>query len=431
MSCFDFSLRVSATRPWPLPLFSISSFYPIPWPQHVLPSYSTTPTVSHMASSTTTQMPLELVLSFLDAACSGADHATYTDLLMACSLVCRAWSTSAQRLLFSQVTLRNQRSFELFMNAVDRSTRHGIILGDVVKRLRVVLDHNQPSSLHHHSFALAVNACPNLSELQISLYGCAEPGQDIVGIPDVSRLRRTAPSFDDQTLFLLKSGPKIAHLHFDNWSENQQSIFQLLDIWPSLQYLSIGGTSPQHLQDSPPPFSCSLRGLRLNFQTTPSVDFLKWLLHNSTDSLQNLHFQRDPSFEGFEYLVDTHESTLQSISLPAFGSPDFAATITKCSHLRELRTENPACPPGLYKHLPKQIEHLAFGIDRDTSLNALVDVVKTSDTLKAVDVQVWESGPSHPLLAPLRIACSYRGIELNITKDLRVFRCMNATKVIV
>jgi len=370
---------------------------------------------------------MELVLETLDAAREDFDDDSYVQLLMSCSLVCRAWSTPAQKILFSKVTLRNQRSFQLFMNAVDPATPHGGILGDVVKRLRVVLDHNQPSGLHQHSFALAVNACPNVSELEISLYGCAEPGQDIVGAPDVSRLRRAAPSFDEQTVSLLRSGPKVDHLHFNNWSDNQQSLFQLLDIWPSLKFLSIGGTSLQHLQDSPLPYPGALKGLSLNIQTTPSVDVLKWLLHNSAHSLRVLHLQRDLPTDALEYMVQAHGSRLHVISLPGFGSSEVPSLLTKCEHLRELRTENPALSQSIYKNFPASIERLAFGVDRETSLSSIIDIVKTSDVLKSLDIQLWANGHSNALLSSLKIACAYRGIEMNTTSDLRVFRALDLT----
>ncbi|KAF4622876.1 hypothetical protein D9613_002277 [Agrocybe pediades] len=423
MSFFDFSLQLSAARPWSFPLSSIprvfsnvSSF-----------NSSTIPSSPSVTSMHPSHIPMELVLEFLDAARDDFDNDAYVQLLMSCSLVCRAWSTPAQKILFSNVTLRSQRSFQLFMNAVDPSTPHGGVLGNVVKRLRVVLDHNQPSGLHPHSFALAVNACSNLSELEVSLYGCAEPGQDIVGSPDVSRLQRAAPSFDEQTISLLKSGPQIGHLHFNNWSDNQQSLFQLLDVWPSLQFLSIGGTSLQHMEDSPLPYAGSLKGLSLNFQVTPSVDVLKWLLHNSSRSLRVLHLQRDLCLEALEYLVHAHGSRLQVVSLPGFGSSEVPALLAQCEQLRELRTENPALSQSLYKHFPASIERLAFGLDRDTSLSSIIEVVKTSDSLKSLDIQLWANGHCNPLLSTLKIACTYRGIEMNTTSDLRVFRALDLT----
>ncbi|KAF8203967.1 hypothetical protein BJ912DRAFT_941540 [Pholiota molesta] len=447
MDIFDFLPQLCSTRAWPLRMFlpgslPYFSFYRAPRAiQRDISSSVSFMTTSTAASdlsckppmpsqtlttttSPSTQMPLELILSFIETACAEASDEARINLLKSCALVCRTWSVASQRLLFSRVTLRSQRSFELFMNAVDRTIPHTSYLGDAVKHLTVIMDYNQPSGLHQNSLALAVTACPNLCHLGMSLYGCAEPGDDIVGAPDVLRLRRAAPSFDDHTLSLLKSGPSIESLQFDNWSENQQSIFQLLDIWPSLRFLSIGGTSPQHLQDSPPPFPCALRGVRFNFQTTPSADFMKWLLHNSTESLQSLHFERDPSVEAFEYLINAHGQNLRSLTLPAFASPALMALVPQATHLNELRTENPSLPSTHYAQstFSGEIEHLAFGLDRNTPLGSIIDIIKTRDALKTVTVQIWEGGLHHALLAPLKIACMYRGVDLSISGELRLFR---------
>jgi len=158
----------------------------------------------------------------------------------------------------------------------------------------------------------------------------------------------------------------------------------------------------------------------------PSVDFMKWLLHNSSDSLRQLYFERDPSFDALEFLLDSYGPQLQYLSLPAFGSPDLVFLISKCRNLREIRTENPACPSGFYKQLPEGIESLAFGLDRDTPLNVIIDVIRKRDRLKTIMVSLWESGHSHPLLSPLKMVCAYQGIELTITTDLRMFRSMYA-----
>lgn len=386
---------------------------PVKQPPNMLPN----PSVSSFP-----EMPLELILSIIELACSANDSQQHIPLLLACSLVCKTWSAAAQKLLFAQVTLRSQSSFQLFINAVDRTTPHGRMLGDAVKDLRVVLDHNQPSSLHHHSFALAVTLCPNLSHLAISLYGCAEPGNDVVGEPDISRLRRLAPSFDDHTIFLLKSGPKIDCLHFNNWSENQQSIFQLLDVYPSLQYLSIGGTTPLQPQGTFLPFPCALQGLSLKFQITPPIEFTRWLLHNSAHSLRTLDCDRDPCVETLDYLMNTFGPQLESISMPGLLSPEYSAMMSRCSQLRHLRTENPSLPATFYKTLPLSLEHISFSLDHDTPLNALIDLVMTHDALRTVKVFLWNGGRTHPLLSPLRIACTYRGIVLKITNNLHGFR---------
>ncbi|KAF8963886.1 hypothetical protein BDZ97DRAFT_1818347 [Flammula alnicola] len=446
MRLFGDFLQLCATRAWPLRVFlpgpCNSNFYPPPrvtyYDVSSSVSFTTTtstpspspsaPMLSQTSTSNTSfpRVPLELVLSFIEAAGAEADHDAYVQLLRNCSLVCRAWSTASQKLLFSQVTLRSQRSFELFMNAVDRSAQHGRSLGRAVKRLRVVLDHNQPSGLHQHSFALAVTVCPNLSQLEISLYGCAEPGKDIVGAPDVSRLRRPAPSFDEETLSLLKSGPSVESLHFDNWSENRQSIFQLLDIWPSFDFSQLEARHHSIFR-----IHC-LHSLRSSWSTIQLPDYSFHRLHEMA-SLQlyrltsPLHFERDPCVNALEYLVNAHGRNLHSISLPAFGSPDLVDIVAKASNLRELRTENAACPPALYNHLPHEVENLAFGLDRDTPLNTIIDIIKTRNSLRTIDVQLWEGGQNHALLSTLKIACTYRGIHLTTTTDLRLFRTMHTS----
>jgi hypothetical protein len=126
-----------------------------------------------------------------------------------------------------------------------------------------------------------------------------------------------------------------------------------------------------------------------------------------------------------ELLLDIHGPKLQYLSLPAFGSPDLSFLISKCRNLRQLRTENPACPAAFWKQLPEGIESLAFGLDRDTPLNAIIDLVRKRDALKTITVSLREGGHAHPLLSPLKIACTYRGIKLRITTDLRLFRSMD------
>jgi len=435
MPRFDvFSLQLSATPTGSLRGFSpvqrlISTFYPYPGSQPcsmtttmpVKPSHQAPNGRSQPSCTTLTEMPLELILSIIELACADGNRDRNIPLLMACCLVCKTWSATVQKILFTEVTLRSQSSFQSFIKAVDRTTPRGRMLGDSVKRMRVVLDHNQPSSLHHHSFALAVTCCPNLFHLDISLYGCAEPGKDVVGVPNVSRLRRLAPCFDDQTISLLKSGPKIDSLHFNNWSENQQSIYQLLDIWPSLQFLSIGGTTPLP-QTNLPPFPSTLQRLSLRFQNTPSVEFMRWLLHNSTTSLRSLHCDRDPCVDALEYLMCTFGSQLESISMPSLASPECADMISGCSRLRRLHTERPSLPVTFYKNLPSGLEHISLSIDHDTQINAIIDYIMAKDTLRTLHVFLWNSGRTHPLLSPLRIACTYRGIELTMTDDLCLFR---------
>ena len=366
-------------------------------------------------------LPLELVISIIEFACFD-DFKLDETLLRQCALVCRAWSWPAQRLLFSRVTLQTQVACDSFCAAVIRSTKRGRMLGDTVIRMKVVLDHNHPHGLSQHSFGDAFTLCPHLYELNLALYGRATQGKDMVGVPDVESMRRPAPAFDNHTLSLLKSGPRITALHFSNWSENQHSLAQLLYAWPTLKALVIRGTTPQIPSSLAEPLACSLEQLRMNFQTSPSIDFTSWLLHSSFGTLRILEFEREPSAQFLEYVVDVHSTSLHSLSLPLCLSQTHALAVQRCLQLRELCIETPTTCIKVYRKVLGTLEHVAFGLDRNTVLQPIIEAVRSNDALKVVTVNVWHDGDKHPQLSALKIACAYRGVELRITNDIQVFR---------
>ncbi|KAF8634966.1 hypothetical protein AX15_000690 [Amanita polypyramis BW_CC] len=372
------------------------------------------------------EVPLEILMTILELLYYDNNLEVDIAILKSCSLVCRSWSTPAQKLVFHRVTLQNQKALESFVDAIDRSTERGCILGDAVKCLRIVMDHNQPLGIHQHSSALSVSLCPNLTGLSLSLYGCAAPGKDIVGAPDQLRMRRPAPLFDEQTIQLFTSGPEITSLEFHNWSENGQATTQLLQVWPTLKSLSISGTAPQFVA-TPSPLPCALEHVRLNFQTPPSDDYMKWLLHNSSESLRVLEFDREPSVHLLDYLLTSCGSTLCSLSLPSLSFPEQASIIQKCSQLRELRTESPSVLPVLYRKLPESLEHMAFGMDKDSALHAILRAVKNRTSLKTITAHIWSGGESHSHISNLKVKCAWRGVDLRVTDNIRQFRLMMAS----
>jgi hypothetical protein len=432
MGLFDYLDHASSTKAHPLELLvtDLPTHVPHITPEHDVsfdfttsfPSRKLLPTSQASPPLLTSiPLPLELVISIIEFACFDGFKLN-EDLLRHCVLVCRAWSYPAQKLLFSQVTLRTRSACDSFLVAVSRSTKRGRILGDAVARLKVVLDHNHPYGLPQHSFGDAFTLCPNLYELNLALYGCATAGEDIVGLSNDERLRRPAPSFDDHTLSLLKSGPRITALHFSNWSENQYPFTQLLNIWPTLESLVISGTTPHAPSSIAEPLACSLKQLRMNFQTSPSIHFMNWLLHNSSRTLRILGFDREPSLHFLDYLIDTHGKYLRSLSLPSCPSHQHALAVQKCPQLRELCIENFA--PCVHRNVFGTLEHIALGLDRNTILQPIIEIVRSSDALKVVTVNVWHGGDQHPQFSSLKVACAYRGVELRVTRDIQIFRLM-------
>lgn len=386
----------------------------------------TTATASSASATRPIHMPLELVLLIIEAAYEGGQPDTA--VLKACSLVCQEWSVATQKLLFRSVTLDTLNAFESFKKAVEPSTERGALLGNSVRELKVVLDYSQPAQLSQHAVGKVVNMCPNLQSLDISLYGQNVPDEE-----DEAARRRPAPSFNGHTLSLLRSGPQIQSLSFSNSTDNHECLFQLLDVWPSIRKLSIGGTAPQMPREDVLPYRVKLEGLQMNFQTPPSMEFMSWLLQNSTDTLQSVTFERDPCPDLVDMLVDSFTPTLRSLSIPSSASCELAKRLEHTQRdthsgnglqLEFLRMDQPKINQMMFKAIPSSIKHLAFGVDRDTPLQPVIELVKTRSALEAVTVRLWNGGEAHRLLPALKIACAYRGVEFRSEKDATMYESL-------
>ncbi|KAE9401003.1 hypothetical protein BT96DRAFT_919134 [Gymnopus androsaceus JB14] len=391
---------------------------------HPVQSKSILPTTPQQSYCYASRIPPEIILLILESAYDDEDVESNNNkgMLRSFALVCRDWALPAQKLLFRHASLNSLADYLAFSSATNRSTERGRVLGDAVRSMRASLDPNQPSSLSQLSFAHAVTLCPNLHALDISLYGCVSPGNDIVGSPDTLRMRRPAPSFDEAALALLKSGPRISTLRFSNWSENRQSITQLLSVWTTLTTLVIGGTAPELPSPVSEPFPCALQELGINFQTCPSVDFFRWLLHNSMDTLCALEVEREPSSpDVLLYLIDTHCATLQSLSLPTCTRAT-ARVIEKCTRLHGFSVEDGGSFPLALKKLSSRVGHVGFGLNKEMSMQSVLEAVKANESLQAVTVNLWNDGKLHRQLPSLKMACALRGIDLRITHDIRAFR---------
>jgi len=197
---------------------------------------------------------------------------------------------------------------------------------------------------------------------------------------------------------------------------------QLLDVWPTLKSLVMSGTPPQPPSPFLEPFRCSLEELRMNFQSPPSFDFMNWLLHNSSDTLRILEFEREPSSQLLDHLTDVHGATLQSLSFPSCHLPEHTLAVQNCPQLKELRLESPAVLPRLWRAIPNTLEHIAFGLDLNTSLQPVIDTARVSDSLKTITVYTSNDSEKHILFAVLKMVCAYQGINLRVMKDIKTFR---------
>lgn len=368
-------------------------------------------------------LPNELVLAILKAGFSTHDGEPDRRFLQQCSLVSKDWSVLAQQLLFRDVVLRTQPAYAAFKQAVDQATVRGRMFANCVRTMRVTLDHNHPQCLTERAFARAVTLAPKLDTLRVAVYGQGAPGQDIIGSPAEHRMRRGAPSFDDKTLTILRTqGPRIKALHFNDWSDNSTSLVQLLEVWPSIRVLEISGTPPNLPSPAPEPCLSKLEELRFNAQTPPSIEFLKWLTHNSTETLRVLDLRREPSHDTLEYLLGEHSGTLESLSVPSAPAAKVTVNLLGCLALKELRVENTRAARQVFCSLPEGLEHLALGVHENVSLQPVIQFIKKNNTLRTLTMHLWYGAEHHDQLAAVKIACAVRGVDLRISHNLQRFR---------
>jgi hypothetical protein len=422
------SFRVKQKVQEPVTL-DLTTKYPPKQRQSTCTTTNTTTTIAPLTAPKPVHIPIEIVIHILEAAYFDINLEQDSQLLANCSRVCRDWTEVAQRLLFRNVTIRSGSSFNAFRAAVDRSTPRGCSKGNAVARLRVVLDHNHPDKLSYENFTEAMRLCPNLYELDLSLYGYGKSGGAGIGNnADSANSTRVTPLFTGAMLGHLRSGPKISALRFSNWSDNDDITCQLLDLWPSLSVVALRGRPPRVPATSTDsashllPYRGALREVRLNFQNSPKLDFMKWLLQNSSQSLRVLELEREPASELLEYVVQEHSASLQSLSLPACGSHEQAAAVLQCAQLKEFKVENPWASPSLLRKLPKTLEHIAFGVDKDTPLHVIAETIKTRDEVKAVTAHLWDGEEAQCMLSGLKKVCATKGIELVCTTNIQRFR---------
>lgn len=113
-------------------------------------------------------------------------------------------------LLFRHVSLRSHVAFNALFNAISSNGSREKHLSRHVQYLSAALDPQQPGHLHALSFAQAVSLFPNLSELNVTFYPLPKP------FPSNEREGEPFVALEDESLSILRSGPRITSLHLAN-----------------------------------------------------------------------------------------------------------------------------------------------------------------------------------------------------------------------
>ena len=324
----------------------------------------------------------------------------------------------------------------------------------------MIIDFNQPDGLTFAKLSHISSLCTNLRKIGISIFGTQPKGIVSGRVADRWQMRRLAPPVPDEVLEELRTAPnasRISELRVHDWSDDPKVLIQLLGIWPHITSLRIAGKLPvtnhgidstffaSTLDNAP----CALETLSLNCATgtESTVDFVKWLLAGSRQTLRRLEFLKEPSTKLLEDIFSRSIFPLDSVFLPSCACPavgqiirdrlgpalvrvldhgetDGDDTFVRVQGLKELFVEDPSTPLKFLVSAVRSetIQRFGFGVDGRTDLSSIARVIKAQTGLKRIAAWLPNGGEKNFGLGSLRIACAIKGIELEETRDIGEFR---------
>ncbi|KAH9947596.1 hypothetical protein B0H21DRAFT_807153 [Amylocystis lapponica] len=335
--------------------------------------------------------PVDLIIEILG-------HSYYRDgipdkaTLRACTLVSSFWTEHAQRLLFCSVSLYDSRMMQSFSFATDPSAERGRQLGSYVRTMEMFIESSDHMGHTVAGFIAVLSRCPRIYELVL----CA---------PHLHM-------FDDATMDQLRQlahGPlqvTIRALSLLLCGIQSPLLYQLLEVWPTVQFLRLG----TELNATPPRAPAPIKLYELVLHRTPSQEILEWLLSASESSLQIADF-RDVPGPLFDDLLRLHGPHLRSLRLMRY-SARAAAVIKHCPNLEELILFQLSTFLDLAR-LPQTLEHLGFRNYTWSASPSLHTIITAIDSLPRLRIVTCDPHTEQHVDYPaLRAKCLERGVEL-------------------
>ncbi|KAJ6577614.1 hypothetical protein B0H19DRAFT_1120669 [Mycena capillaripes] len=356
----------------------------------------------------------DLILEVLDCLAVPLHlHQRSCDLsvLAACSSVCRAWSSHAQRLLFRRVILPHNHyrephrrgstpnSLPSFLAAIDPATERGRWLSQSV--VSFTLRHTgrgfTPNSA---GLATVLLRTPNLRHFDVTTISC---------------------DFDPETLSRLReSGPRITSLCiFQDFAptttQHARIMHQLVACFPSIRILEISSNLNLLLPPFDPPPNLSLVCVKFNTTLIGDISACLASLMSSNPAEDEPHLQvlwhkskgGHPSELGD--VLRTHGAHLRSLAIKTIDPAQ--ASLAACAQLE--RFEFGRFPDvATFALIPRSITALAVcgvPVNGEQDIDNLVQELATFPHLK---VLTWSSCPQPAMFPALEWVCRKREIEL-------------------
>ncbi|KDQ62370.1 hypothetical protein JAAARDRAFT_149190 [Jaapia argillacea MUCL 33604] len=339
------------------------------------------------------QLPLELVYSIFELVYYGHQYRVDYFTLSSCCLVCKPWTPYAQRLLLRDIHLdlsTDQSSLPAWSISSDAAKlllSGSSNLGTHVRVLSVTL---KTASTDVESLASIMSSCPKLYELAFhsaAMYAFSD--DDMAALEAV-----------------VKGGVRIRSLIVMGFGVQSPAIYQLISLWPSIQFLRIGS----EFVASPPPYPSNLALYELALHRLPSPEIVTWLLASSKDTLR-IFDCRDILSHGLTSILSPYAPSLRSVRLLRY-SEQTANFLSLCINLEEFAVYHIPLVTG-FKNLPQSIEHFVFLNPTWSGSHTLQPVIAAVKSLQKLHtVTCDEDSASHRHFPELVAECEGRGIGL-------------------
>lgn len=344
----------------------------------------------------TNSLPFELVSQILEELYYDLrrqpDHTT----LSICAQVCRVWRTPAQKLLFRELTLPGRHrkpQLESFRAAVYVPSERSSLLASYVRRVHIsiggaVVDQDSDVS----DFIELLSHCRQVYEVTLRVQGVHDFGPETLDALRTAHQQALPVSI--RAFGLLTCGTL------------SPILYQLLSVWPTVQYLRLG----TELAALPPDLPVNARLYELILWRVPRPTILQWLLSASKDTLRILDCHTAPDRQ-YDHVLNDFYAQLQSLRILRHTLPS-NSMIRKCVGLRELILVQYSnfIPLG---QLPQTLEHFGFRHfpgATNFSLKPIISAIHNLPKLRLVSCDA--SAQEHEEYASLRSICEKRNIVI-------------------
>lgn len=343
-------------------------------------------------------LPLELWITILEHNYYNSDGSIDTPTLLSCALVHPQLTDPAQSFLFHSIPLnklvKEKRDY-LFESTVNpsHSNLHGSKLGSYVRRLTVSIGQYPSSadgSIAISHFGALLNWLPKLYEISLSIHGVHQ--------------------FDELWMDQLEiAAPNIRSLNLLRFGVQSPILYQLIEVWPNIQFLTIGAEIVAPPPKDPP--KVELYELMLLRSLIP-FESLEWLLSNSESTLKVFEL-RDLPGQQMKSILAKHGPHLRSLRLLHYNK-DSADLLRLCTQIEEFVIYR--IPDVVHiQMLPSTIEHFSFRSTATGNKSYKAQIISLMDKLPKLRVVTCDvRAVEHPNYPALKSACDAKGAEVQI-----------------